>query len=742
MAYQPLATFDFNKLFVPIDQVEGLQKISDKAKKTGESLVAKGKQMTADYVKKETEYLNRPMDVRTPEGLVNVSNMVGGFVGGGMKNLAKPLLVKVGAEAPAVFQGFKDYTTRVLESLKGKSVMSPATISSEINRIAGSVGMKKPEADLYHSALFDATTNGKVDVNKFAENVHDNLLQLKHDNGINQKIVGTPGNRNIPLEDMHWNGEGAIRNNYQSVNLPSSELNHVVKNTYREIVYSTPVKTSAGHSGMKTGDNFAHVRRQDLGDPRYPMIAAPATNGGTRQIIEVQSDLMQKGGLERQKIPGRNAGTERTIIANAEENISYYNKNPEAYKIPLEAEQARLKNAKENLAFYESGGIDPAVAARTKELDSLKQYESTWYQPVIRSEIKQAAVDGKNAVQFPTGETAMKIEGLGNNSGRWEIAPIFNEQGRVVTDYAPITPSGLKVGQTLRQRPSTDDWIITDVLGDGKFKAISKNEIPPSFGNDYEAAFNWLKKSFGEERVNTLKESFDISGKVDTTHGVYMKYEDMGKWLKNRLGAVETTDVNGNSWYQVPIKSEQAKQPVIMHGKTNLKTLVGGGIVTGAVAANEALSKSEYNKPDTQMFVKTPTLDRQDFTNRIVNVENEQAVATSTDPYPIIGHTGDLGKYQVNPASLKDWSKHWLGKTMTPQEFLKDPKAQDKFFNEFMNMADKYKLTHDEAAVAWHNGWGQLGTNLVDKEKRFRDYLRNAMQTPENKRYLELFNKP
>lgn len=374
MAYQPLATFDFSKLFVPIDQVEGLQKISDKAKKTGESLVAKGKQMTADYVKKETAYLNKPMTTQ------NVADMTMGFVGGGMKNVGNEV-------AKGVIKVAKPLFTKAVDAIAPK------------------------------------------------------------------------------------------------------------------------IK-------------------------------------GSKEFVSYAEDVYKEFGLKKKSI--------------------------------LESAQS----------------VDPN---------------------------------------------------------------------------------------------------ITDVKLGGSYGKGTPNE-----GSDIDLEFSYKGKP-PEKLYEKLAGQFSIGGGM----------ADAG----------------------------------VVQGKTNLKTLVGGTIVTGAVAANEALSKSEYSKPETQMFVKSPALDREDFTNRIVNVENEQAVATSTDPYPIIGHTGDLGKYQVNPASLKDWSKHWLGKTMTPQEFLKDPKAQDKFFHEFLNVVDKYKLTPDEAAVAWHSGWGKLGTNLVDKEKRFRDYLRNAMQTPENKRYLELFNK-
>lgn len=144
-------------------------------------------------------------------------------------------------------------------------------------------------------------------------------------------------------------------------------------------------------------------------------------------------------------------------------------------------------------------------------------------------------------------------------------------------------------------------------------------------------------------------------------------------------------------------------------------------------------NKSEIRRKDY-------SFDRTDFTNRIVGVENQALVASGGDVYKSIGSTGDLGKYQASPATLADWSKAWLGKTYTKDQFMNDPKAQDTFFNEFQNMAEKYKLTPEEAAVAWHSGWGELGNTSTDRLQKFKNGLAERMQTEENKRYLNKFS--
>ena len=590
MAYQPLATFDFSKLFVPIDQVEGLQKISDKAKKTGESLVAKGKQMTADYVKKETEYLNRPMDPRTPEGMTNLSNVVGGFVGGGMKNVGnevagavKPLFIKATTEIQPAFQGFKDTTTTLLDRLTGKFQLSPAHVASEINNIKGKTGMKAPEEQLYKDALFDATNNGKVDVQKFADAVHDRLLPLK-------RIGGTPSMSAVYGQRV-----------YEGIALPS-ELRGPIAN-YSEHVYESPIKTSAGsqHSGLPQSDSyFAHTRVEDVAGNTIDASGNITGVNQTRRIIEVQSDLFQKGRLDReihlyqnpsdylQEIDKRrfNALTSRNDSIRRATNSDAHTEEYIANKNEINSLLTKAENEQTN-----------QVARRKTEILPLKQYESTWYQPVIRSEIKQAAVDGKTKLQFPTGETAMNIEGLGN-SYRFQLV-----QESLAADREILaTKDNIKVGLEVIPANEHLSYIITDVLGDGKFKAIQKTSRYEQVGG-----IEQLKKMFPND-WDRLQESFDISGKVDTTHGVYMRYEEIGKWLKHRFGAKEITDPQGVKWYELNVGKEEAKKPVIMFGKTNPSTLIKGAAgLTTAGMAEQALATSEYNRPEDKP-AKYPTM--------------------------------------------------------------------------------------------------------------------------------------
>ena len=58
--------------------------------------------------------------------------------------------------------------------------------------------------------------------------------------------------------------------------------------SYQEVIYESPIANSAGsvHFSYQTPNYFGHTRIEDMADSK------------TRRVIEVQSDLCQKGRLE------------------------------------------------------------------------------------------------------------------------------------------------------------------------------------------------------------------------------------------------------------------------------------------------------------------------------------------------------------------------------------------------------------------------------------------------------------
>lgn len=434
------------------------------------------------------------------------------------------------------YKGEKDLTTKILKDLEGKTTVSKQYILDATNRGE----LKQAERDLIRAMVENEPK--EINVNKFAKKVKAELLPLK----VNK------------ARDMYSTARGGTGGRYENITLPD-ELRGNVKN-YEERIYESPIKTSAGevHFGQpkdKVEGYFGHTRIEDMAD------------GKTRRVIEVQSDLYQKGNLER------------------------------------ETDQWSVMKGDESVAKIGEKELTKRLEGRKAEVSKLQQYNNpTAHFRMVREEIKKASQDGKTKLQFPTGETAMKIEGLGQNT-QW----IAKEGG----NYSGLKPDNLKVGlETYMAGQESQKWIITDVLGDGKFKAVQKSfvdiqpsnwkitletesgkvmpesstekglvwvarnekngkmEFQPFAPSKKQDALTFLKEKIGSKDMSIKElgevygETFDISGKVDTNNPIYKFYEkDLQKYL-NKFGGKKVVDKNGVSWIEVPVKKEWAKMPV------------------------------------------------------------------------------------------------------------------------------------------------------------------------------------
>ncbi len=423
-----------------------------------------------------------------------------------------------------VFNDEGDLTLKTLTKLKGRSTVSKQFIEDLTN----SGDIKQVERDLIRSILTNEPD--EVNVPEFAERVRDELL---------------------PLErfDLGANKYGA---KYENISLPADIRGDVAM--YKENIYKSPIETSAGdihfmsmNRDMNKG-YFGHTRIEDMaegdlikGEPYNPpegYVRAVGKGGhiyktGTlRRVIEVQSDLYQKGKLEYEGAQAREIKSNPTYAPENRENFT----NPEAHDMINQQADERLK----------------AVAR-------LEQYNNpSAHFRMVREEVRQAAKDGKTKLQFPTGETAMKIEGLGQGDNHWAYT---DRSGKYVEDFYlnDAIKQGDKsvVGMEARRVfgpndwTSTDgeEWVITNVLSDGKFKAVPKNI--------------WEGESHGGQIFDNYQETFDISGKVDINNPIYRFYEkDLGRYLKNNFGAVPVTDDKGVTWMEVPVDKEYADLPV------------------------------------------------------------------------------------------------------------------------------------------------------------------------------------
>lgn len=449
------------------------------------------------------------------------------------------------SKAP-VYQGEKDLSIKTLEKLAGRSTVSKTFIENLTNQ----PDLKQQEREVVRAALKDFPDGSQVPVAELAKKVKAELLPL-------ERVAQT-------------------KPKYESVTLPDSQRGDIAN--YSEHVYKSPIKTYAGNvhfSGNESENYFGHTRVEDLAnkpadsfnrsDLNTPEKLQDMSNG-VRRVIEVQSDLYQKGNLENE-IPKNmdigalgihNEGTKWTI-RNADGDIeNIFDTESEA-----KSELTKLEEPERN------------------RLKPLQQYnDPTAHFRMVREEVKQAAKDGKTALQFPTGETAMKIEGLAENNYWYKVNP----ENSAVT--GKLSTEDLKVGLPVKGHGG--NWIITDVVGDGKFKAIQKNRLLPDTAGKIRAAYDKDGSGYGEINgeiyIKTQAESFDISGKVDTSNPIYKFYEkDLGRYLTSKYGAVRVTDGKGVSWYEVPVSKEHGSKPVEAFSRSFLgkatPTLGRGGAI-------------------------------------------------------------------------------------------------------------------------------------------------------------------
>lgn len=58
-------------------------------------------------------------------------------------------------------------------------------------------------------------------------------------------------------------------------------------------------------------------------------------------------------------------------------------------------------------------------------------------------------------------------------------------------------------------------------------------------------------------------ETFDLTGKSNPQ---YRRYENWGKFLKNKYGGKLVTDPQGNTWIEIALKKELGKMPIEAFG--------------------------------------------------------------------------------------------------------------------------------------------------------------------------------
>lgn len=236
--------------------------------------------------------------------------------------------------------------------------------------------------------------------------------------------------------------------------LPSEELAKTwVENNTKKDFQGGEDTIDVGERGL-----FGHSRIWDEKD-NY---ASADTIGGIRYVAEIQSDAFQNP----ERIAGINKELNmlRSDIKAAQEGI-----NEEEAASFSETSERDINSIKRKIASYKKDIAvrEPKIKELENQLASEKgkaerqflSYKNTWHERIIREEIRQAAMDNKTKLRFPTPYTIAKIEGylgegqipMGTNPGEtFEYAGsdyTFLEFGNDEETYGEVAPSSDIRGQ-------------------------------------------------------------------------------------------------------------------------------------------------------------------------------------------------------------------------------------------------------------------------------------------------------
>lgn len=414
---------------------------------------------------------------------------------------------------PEAFGGFEDITSKILDDLKGRASISKQYLLDALNRPE----IKQAEKNIVRELLKEE--GDQIGVKRFAAKLKSELL---------------------PLTSKKFGASSGGSPRYESIVLPEEVRGQV--ESYSENIYESPIKTSAGdvhfnYGSSPTENYFAHSRIEDLPSEivennsladlvksgrasnieEARVLRDKANTKGTRRVIELQSDLFQKDRLEKElQFSGpQNRETESMNLQGDEKKYvqDFYSKY---YGTGTQSNEKFGRPPKDVIKRYEelvSKNNKIGEEMRGKEVAPLEPYRNTWHERVIREEVKQAALDGKTKLQFPTGETAMRVEGLAGESGHVppgaQVGDYFDyagQQYRVVGDNFDNSVTAIPEDQVKREfnwELARDEEIDSNV-SDFEYEAerqhdISRYTISDEFEKGFKKAVREAKKADSQE---------------------------------------------------------------------------------------------------------------------------------------------------------------------------------------------------------------------------------------------------
>lgn len=362
---------------------------------------------------------------------------------------------------------------------------------------------------------------------------------------------------------------------------------------------------------------------------------------------------------------------------------------------------------------------------------------------------------GKSADTIQANETAgvnSATEEL--NKYLTQIADI-NAQSSVLDKEASAIP--LILQEKVAGQGVTDAGLAPEQAGELRKNAIKRLELSAKADIVSAGATGSLNKlTLAKEKAQQI---IDLKYKpLEDNLNIRLKQYELNKDILSTISKERTEALDAKLKEETAILSyykdkEKAKSDLIVKAApyapaalleraSNAPDAQSAAIILGTYAG-DYLAQQKLNQEIIKLKIENGTYNMNDATSLgVVSKDNGFTLEDfkrgigmleSSQNYSALGkimetgmYKGDraYGKYQVMGKNIPEWTQQALGRTLTPQQFLASPEAQEKVFEYRSELAYAKYGNWDDVASVWFSGQPAANNMRDDGQTNVPDYIK------------------
>jgi len=370
--------------------------------------------------------------------------------------------------------------------------------------------------------------------------------------------------------------------------------------SFRSRLYTVPEEFSVNqtnHFGDR-GDLLAWSRSFD---ERQSLAHKP-----TRHVVEIQSDLFQRGAKPLSLEEVRRLRGELNFIKRDLRNLSPQEITwGEAGALSRQHQLPHRPEHKDVMADTimprdEAQNFMDQLESRSSEIEKklsrglgaekLEPFKKGWHERVLREENRRAAQEGIGKIRVAHPDTVAKVENWKEATWYYENHPELkkipsNEGERLTGNYRA---KGIETERMVEVEVSLPS-------GKKEWRSLDEEEtggVQVKLSSD---SFEKLADMLASIRKQPIRKEETLR---KGTEGLYKFYQDdIAKFVQKEFKAKEVKDAQGHKWYEWDVDPEAAKKPVKVWGAAAATAGAGGLMApSGEVKAAPPRTPSEWIK--------------------------------------------------------------------------------------------------------------------------------------------------